>query len=125
MLNWKPWLQPKLVMSCRLAHHPTGDMGQRPIELVYDEDLRALETLMSNNNGRLATPRVKWVEDPTSGVVIPGSMSLLRQARAKAISRQPSGSPSSTTDGACCSCAPASSSSVCRSRAASSPSKAR
>ena len=44
---------------------------------------------------------------------------------ARAISRQPSGSPSSKTDGACCSCAPASSSSACRSPAVSSALKAR
>jgi hypothetical protein len=78
MLKWKPWLRAQLMMSRSLAHHPARNMGQCPIELVYDEDLRTLEMLASNNNGRLATPRVKWIEDPAFGVLIPGSMPLLR-----------------------------------------------
>jgi hypothetical protein len=57
---------------------------------MNDKDLDALETVASRDNHHLTTSRVKRVINPPV-VLIPGSMSLLRLAPARAISRQPSG----------------------------------
>jgi len=64
-------------MRRSLAHHPAWNMRQRPIELMNDEHVSALETLTPNDNCRLPTSRVKRIMNPPVAL-IPGSMSLLR-----------------------------------------------
>ena len=90
MLEWKPRLGAQLIMSRSLAHHPARNMGQRAIELLDDEHVRTLKTMTANDDYRLATSRVKRIENPPPVLLIPGSMSLLRPASASRISPQPS-----------------------------------
>ena len=68
-------------------------MRQRSIELMDDEHVSALETLTPNNNHNVPAARVKRIMNPLTEAVIPGSMSLLRPARARRMSLWRSGSP--------------------------------
>ena len=62
----------------RLLHHPAGYMRQGPIGLLHDENVRALKAMRANDGNRLATARMKWIEDPILRSLIPGIMSLSR-----------------------------------------------
>ena len=64
----------------RLLHHPAGYMRQGPIGLLHDENVRALKAMRANDGNRLATARMKWIEDPILRSLIPGIMSLSREA---------------------------------------------
>ena len=67
-----------------LAHHPARYMRQSPIALLDDKDLRALKAMAPHKNDYLTEARMKPIMDSSLEVLIPGSMSLLRLAPAKA-----------------------------------------
>ncbi len=59
-------------------------MGQRAVRLADDENLRPLVAVTARYRNDETVARVEPIEDPTLGLLIPGSMSLLRAASAKA-----------------------------------------
>jgi hypothetical protein len=81
MIEGKPRLRAKRMARRRLLHHPAGYMRQGLIGLLYDENVRALKAMRANDGNRLATARMKWIEDPILRSLIPGIMSLSRPAR--------------------------------------------
>ena len=108
-----------------LAEHEIADRGRRRIErhlaearLPVGKTLASFDfevvPMVSKAQVMALTAGDSWLEKGAN-----------LSAPARAILRQPSDSLSSRMDGACCSCAPAISSSACRSRAASSRSKVR
>jgi len=56
-------------------------MRQGPVGLLHDENVRALKAMRANDGDRLATARMKGIEDPILRSLIPGIMSLSRPAR--------------------------------------------
>ena len=113
-----------------LAEHEIADRGRRRIERhLAEARLPVGKTLASFDFA--AVPMVSkaqvmaiaagdsWLE---KGAI---SCCSARPAAARVISRQRSGSRSSRTDGASCSCEPAISSNACKSLAVNSPSKVR
>ncbi|MCF3948922.1 hypothetical protein [Acidiphilium iwatense] len=75
-------------MPCRFfTHHPRGNVRQRAIQLADRQKLFTLVPIPPRDRHRLATPRMKTIENPPFGVVIPGSISLLRRARERRIWR--------------------------------------
>jgi hypothetical protein len=58
-------------------------MRQGAIALLDDKHLHALKVMAPHKNGRLTETWMKPVVDFSLGVLIPGSMSLLRPAPAK------------------------------------------
>jgi hypothetical protein len=58
-------------------------MRQGPVGLLHDENARALKAMRANDGDRLATARMKGIEDPILRSLIPGIMSLSRAAPAK------------------------------------------
>jgi hypothetical protein len=83
MIEGKPRLRAKRMARRRLLHHPAGYMRQGLIGLLYDENVRALKAMRANDGNRLATARMKWIEDPILRSLIPGIMSLSRAAPAR------------------------------------------
>ena len=73
-----------MMMRRSLAHHPAWNMRQRPIELMDDEHVSALETLTPNDSHGVPTPRVKRIMNPPALVLIPGSMSAEWEYAARA-----------------------------------------
>jgi hypothetical protein len=67
----------------RLRHHPAGYMRQGPVGLLHDENVRALKAMRANDSDRLATARMKWIEDLILDSLIPGIMSLSRAGLVK------------------------------------------
>ena len=113
-----------------LAEHEIADRGRRRIERhLAEARLPVGKTFDSFDFEVVPMVSKAQVMALTSGDSgskrAPISCCSGRPAEARAISRQPSASRSSRTDGAFCSCAPAISSNACRSRAANSPSKVR
>jgi hypothetical protein len=74
MIEGKPRLRAKRMARRRLLHHPAEYMRQGPIGLLYDENVRALKSMRANDGNRLATARMKWIEDPILRSLIPGIM---------------------------------------------------
>ena len=62
-------------------------MRQSAIALLDDKDLRALKAMMPHKKGHLTKARMEPIVDSSLDVLIPGSMSLLRAARARLTSR--------------------------------------
>jgi len=81
--------------------------------------LFAAVQLAVENNHRVTASRMKRVEDLHLKTQTPGIMTLAQPAGARAILPQRSVWLSFRTAGACCSCAPQTSSSGCRWRAGS------
>src|ERR1700720_4761443 len=86
MIEGKPRLRAKRMARRRLLHHPAGYMRQGPVGLLHDENVRALKAMRANDGNRLATARMKWIEDPILRSLIPGIMSLSRRVSGKPIS---------------------------------------
>src|ERR1700760_4871250 len=97
-----------------LLHHPARHVRQRPVRLANNKYLRPCETLPLQDLHALTVARVIPVKDPPIGVVILGSMPLVRAGQANRISAPRSARPSSRTAIACCSPAPPTSSSASR-----------
>ena len=70
------------VMRGCLLHHPARHMRQRPVWLADDEHLRSGETLPLQDPYDLTVTRVIPIKYPPVGVVILGSMALVRRAPA-------------------------------------------
>src|SRR3984957_20701321 len=70
------------VMRGRFPHHPARHMRQRPVRLTNNKHLRSCETLPLQDLHALTVARVIPVKDPPTGVVILGSMPLVRAAMA-------------------------------------------
>ena len=83
MIEGEPRLRAKRIARCRLLHHPAGYMRQGPGGLLHDENVRALKAMRANDGDRLATARMKGIEDPILRSLIPGIMALSRLALAK------------------------------------------
>jgi hypothetical protein len=66
------------VMRGRFPHHPARHMRQRPGRLANDKHLRPCETLLLQDLHALTVARVIPIKDPPIGVVILGSMPLIR-----------------------------------------------
>src|ERR1700733_10455911 len=66
------------VMRGGLLHHPARHMRQRPVRLANNKYLRPCETLPLQDLHALTVARVIPVKDPRIGVVILGSMPLVR-----------------------------------------------
>ena len=112
-----------------LAEHEIADRGRRRIERHLAEARlpvgKTLDSFDFEVVPMLSKAQVMALTEAIAGSRrAPISCCSGRLAAARAISRQPSGLHSSRMDGACCSCAPAISSSACRSPAATSRSKA-
>src|SRR6204780_3628732 len=71
------------VTGGRLLHHPARHMRQRPVRLANNKHLRSCETLPLQDLDALTVARVIPIKDPPVGVVILGSMPLVRPASAK------------------------------------------
>jgi hypothetical protein len=77
----------------RLRHHPAGYMRQGPVGLLHDENVRALKAMRANDSDRLATARMKWIEDLILESLRPGIMSLSRTALERRMRAWRSASP--------------------------------
>jgi transposase len=66
-----------------LAHHPARYMRKGAIPLLDDKHLHALKAMTPHKNGRLTKTGMEPVVYFSLGVLIPGSMSLLRPAPEK------------------------------------------
>ena len=73
----------KNVMPRRLMHHPARHMRQRPVRLADNKHLRSCKTLPPQDLYVLAVARVIRIKDLPVGVVILGSMPLVRPAAAR------------------------------------------
>ena len=62
-------------------------MRQSAIALLDDKDLGALKAMMPHKKGHLTKARMEPIVDSSLDVLIPGSMSLLRPAPARHMSR--------------------------------------
>ena len=60
-------------------------MRQSAVALLDDKDLGALKAMTPHKKGHLTKARMKPIMDSSLEVLIPGSMSLLRAARARRI----------------------------------------
>jgi hypothetical protein len=78
MIEGKPRVRAKRMARRRLLHHPAGYMRQCPVGLLHDENVHAMKAMRANDGDRLATARMKWIEDPILRSLIPGIMSLSR-----------------------------------------------
>src|SRR6516162_7099293 len=77
------------MLSCRLVHHPARHPCKSAIWLADHENLRPLMTVATRYRNDEAMPRMEPVEYSSLGLLIPGSMSLLRRASARHIWRLP------------------------------------
>ena len=111
-----------------LAEHEIADRGRRRIERhLAEARLPVGKTLSSFDFAAVPTvskAQVMAIAAGDSWLEKGANLRSARPAPARAISRQRSGSRSSRTDGASCSCEPATSSNVCKSLAVNSLSKA-
>jgi hypothetical protein len=78
------------MLSCRLVHHPARHPCKSAIWLADHEDLRPLMTVATLYRNDEAMPRMEPVEYSSLGLLIPGSMSLLRAAPGKRTSQSQS-----------------------------------
>ena len=85
------------VTGGRLLHHPARHMRQRPVRLANNKHLSPCETLPLQDLHALTVARVIPVKDPPIGVVILGSMPLVRPAPARRICAMAIGGPASAT----------------------------
>src|ERR1700761_5148591 len=83
------------VTGGHLLHHPARHMRQRPVRLANNKHLRPCETLPLQDLHALTVARVIPIKDPPIGVVILGSMPLVRPAPGKVILLSPSPAPAS------------------------------
>jgi hypothetical protein len=67
-----------VVKRCFFVHHPSWDVRQSAVRLSDDQNINIALPIPPGNHHHLAVARMKGVEDPAFGVLIPGSMSLLR-----------------------------------------------
>ncbi len=68
------------VIGRRRLHHPTRHMRKRPVRLADHKHLRSRKTLPFQDLHALTVSRVIPIKDPPLGVVILGSMPLVRPA---------------------------------------------
>lgn len=87
MIEGKPRVRAKRLARRRLLHHPAGYMRQCSVGLLHDENVHALKAMRANDGDRLATARMKGIEDPILRSLIPGIMALSRRTMAKATCR--------------------------------------
>jgi hypothetical protein len=69
--------------------HPGRKQSQGPIRLMDDEMITSRMPLGADNTDEIAASRMIRIGDLRLKSQTPGSMTLVRPARAKAISRQP------------------------------------
>src|SRR5882757_7917872 len=74
------------VTGGRLLHHPARHMRQRPVRLANNKHLRSGETLPLQDLHALTVARVIPIKDPPVGVVILGSIPLVRLVPGRVIS---------------------------------------